>query len=271
MQFADANGVSLRFQTKQGAGPTIVLIHEMGGALESWDYVWPLLKDQAAIRMDMRGFGQSEKPVGPISLGTLRDDIMDLLDVTQITGPVILVGVAVGAAVAIALAEALGARAAGLLALAPATGIPLDRHEAVRGLAQMLRQGGLRHFVETDTAPKAWPADKLARGPAFDLFRALQLACDPAALAETYHMLMGIDLAPVLATLDCPAILAAGKYDVARPRALVEPLANTMKNGQFVELETGHFMSLQTPELIADLIGEFAQRLTAAGPVAGSK
>ena len=39
----DVNGVSIR-AVEQGRGPrTLVLVHEMGGSLESWDWVVPLL------------------------------------------------------------------------------------------------------------------------------------------------------------------------------------------------------------------------------------
>ena len=264
MAFADVNNVSLRYQVQQGAGPTIVLIHEMGGALESWDYVWPHLKGQSALRMDLRGFGQSEKHPCPVTLDELRDDVIALLNHLHITGPVVVAGVAVGAAVAIAVADALGDKVAGLLAMAPATGIPAERKEAVAGLAEMLRNEGMRHFVETDTAPKAWPENLIPRGAAFDLFLGLQLACDPAVIAETYHMLSRIELEPVLNKLECTTILAAGEYDIARPPELVGPMVDTMKNARFVALKTGHFMPLQSPDLVAGLIEQFCSEISAA-------
>ena len=49
MAFMDVNGVSLRYDV-QGAGKPIVLIHEMGGTLESWGLVAPLLASHAQGR-----------------------------------------------------------------------------------------------------------------------------------------------------------------------------------------------------------------------------
>ena len=42
MNFIEANGVSLRYAV-EGIGKSLVLIHEMGGTLESWGLLAPLL------------------------------------------------------------------------------------------------------------------------------------------------------------------------------------------------------------------------------------
>ena len=61
MNFIEVNGVSLRYIV-EGVGKPIVLIHEMGGTLESWGLVAPLLAShRKVIRYDTRGAGFSEK------------------------------------------------------------------------------------------------------------------------------------------------------------------------------------------------------------------
>ena len=47
MNFIEVNGVSLRYAV-QGSGKPLVLIHEMGGTMESWDLVVPALVGEAA-------------------------------------------------------------------------------------------------------------------------------------------------------------------------------------------------------------------------------
>ena len=37
MDFIEANGVGLRCELSGGGDRTLVLVHEMGGSLESWD------------------------------------------------------------------------------------------------------------------------------------------------------------------------------------------------------------------------------------------
>ena len=48
MNFIEANGVSLRYAV-EGAGKPVVLIHEMGGTMESWELVAPLLSEKRRV------------------------------------------------------------------------------------------------------------------------------------------------------------------------------------------------------------------------------
>ena len=41
MNFVEVNGTALRYEMFGGGASTLVLIHEMGGTLESWDFVAP--------------------------------------------------------------------------------------------------------------------------------------------------------------------------------------------------------------------------------------
>ena len=68
MNFIEANGVSLRYAV-EGAGRTIVLIHEMGGMMESWGLLAPLLAGEwRVVRYDTRGAGFSEKIRGALKI-----------------------------------------------------------------------------------------------------------------------------------------------------------------------------------------------------------
>lgn len=253
MSFTTINGVSLRYQYQGGEGLPLVLLHEMGGALESWDLVVRHLTGRAVLRLDLRGFGLSEKPTGPVTLADHVADAAGLMDHLGIERAH-LVGGAVGGAVAIATAAALGPRAVKLTALAPATGIPADRRDALLGLADMLAREGIRGFLEADTIPKAWPTDRFDRGEGFDIFCATQLATAPHSLAATYRMLADMDLAPAMAALPCPSVFVAGTHDIARTPAAVRAVADTVPGATFQELDSGHFMALQSPAAVADLL-----------------
>ena len=62
MPFIDANGVSLQYDLAGARGPSVVLLHELGGTLNSWDAVAPRLAGHyRVLRYDQRGAGLSEK------------------------------------------------------------------------------------------------------------------------------------------------------------------------------------------------------------------
>src|SRR5712691_7631180 len=99
MNFIEANGVSLRYAV-EGSGKPIVLIHEMGGTLESWSLLAPLLAAQRrVVRYDTRGAGFSEKIRGALTIDTMTDDLMALLEGLGVKDKVALTGTAVGGAI----------------------------------------------------------------------------------------------------------------------------------------------------------------------------
>src|ERR1700738_2493334 len=102
MQFIDVNGAALRCELSGSGASTVVLVHEMGGTLESWDGVAPkLAARRRVLRYDTRGAGLSEKVRGALTFDTMADDLVALLDALAIAGKVAIAGVAVGGGIAL--------------------------------------------------------------------------------------------------------------------------------------------------------------------------
>jgi 3-oxoadipate enol-lactonase len=261
MDFIEVNGTALRYDLV-GSGPsTLVLIHEMGGALESWDLVLPIFAaKQRVLRYDMRGAGLSQKVRGTLRIDTMVDDLVALLDAVGITGKVSLAGIAVGGAIALCTAVRAPDRVAAVIASSPAIGISADRRPAVLARVEKMEREGL-HAV-ADTLDNGYPPELRGDAKRFASFRARWLGSDPASFAAIYRMLAGMDLTPELSRITCPALIIAGAHDRVRPPALIEPVAKAIPGGRYVVLETGHYAPVQTPELYAKAIGDF---LDAAG------
>ena len=102
MNFIEVNGTALRYELSGHGASTLVLIHEMGGTLESWDIVrFRLAGRRGILGSDPRGAGLSQKVTGALSIDTMTDDLVALLDALGLTGRVVLAGVAVGGAIAL--------------------------------------------------------------------------------------------------------------------------------------------------------------------------
>ena len=74
MKWMDVNGVSLRYELSNANADkqTVVLIHELGGSLDSWDETLAHFQhDFRTLRYDQRGFGHSEKVSGTLALGDM--------------------------------------------------------------------------------------------------------------------------------------------------------------------------------------------------------
>ncbi|HMH99426.1 MAG TPA: alpha/beta hydrolase, partial [Bradyrhizobium sp.] len=80
MDFIESGGVGLRYELSGKGNRTLVLVHEMGGSLESWDDVAPRLAEtRRVLRYDTRGAGMSQKVRGELGIDTMAGDIAALL------------------------------------------------------------------------------------------------------------------------------------------------------------------------------------------------
>jgi pimeloyl-ACP methyl ester carboxylesterase len=257
MPFIEINGAALRYDLT-GSGPTtLVLVHEMGGTLESWDDVLPALsRTRRVLRYDTRGAGLSEKLRGTANIDVMTDDVAGLLDALSIGGKVALAGVAVGGAIAIHFAARHPDRTAALIAMGPAVGVAPERKAATAAVADAMEASGMRPGMPAALA-NSYPETMRADRARFERVRLQRMGNDPASQAAIYRMLNTMDLSADFARIACPTLLTAGRHDGLRPPTTVEPLARLIRGARFEALETAHFGPMQTPELVADVIERF--------------
>jgi len=256
MNWMEVNGTALRYDLS-GAGPTtLVLIHEMGGTLDSWDQgLGALNNGRRVLRYDTRGAGLSEKIGGAVTWNDMADDLKGLLDALKI-GKVALAGIAVGAAIAVHFAVRNPDRAAALVLHGPATGVSKDRRRQTLERAAAVEAGGMRGVVETSLA-NSYPPIVRHNQDVFREFRARWLANDPQSFAAINRMLAAEDITEELAKIACPTLVTAGRHDILRAPAVIEPMARRIPGAEFLELNTGHFASVQTPGTMSQAIHYF--------------
>ncbi len=263
MPFIEVNGAALRYNLTRASAPadapTLVLVHEMGGTLESWDDVLPTLANgRNVLCYDTRGAGLSEKLRGTGSIDQMADDIAALLEGLAITGKVAVAGIAVGGAIAIHFAARHASRTAALIPMSPAVGMPPERRTATAAAADAMEANGVRATIDASMGPTYPPVLRtdMAR---YDRVKAQRLGNDPASYAAIYRMLNTMDLLADYPKITCPTLIIAGRHDGLRPPAIVEPLASLITGAKVAVLDTGHFMSQQTPELVAATMLRFLE------------
>jgi 3-oxoadipate enol-lactonase len=263
MDFKEINSVGLRYELSGRGERTQVLVHEMGGSLESWDDVVPRFAgSRRVLRYDTRGAGLSQKIRGELHIDTMADDIAALLDALAITGKVTLAGIAVGGAIALHFAARYPERTSAVVAGSPATGVAAERRPAALERVAKIEASGMGFAVE-DSMRNGYAPELRGDIKRFEQFRARWLGNDPASYATVWRMLASTEMDNELARLKCPVLVIGGSFDRVRPPALAEGTANTIPGSRYAELRTGHYMSVQTPELISDCIAEFLQTVDA--------
>jgi len=263
MEFIELNGVALRYELSGKGDRTLVLVHEMGGSLESWDDVVPRFADsRRVLRYDTRGAGLSQKARGELGLDTMADDIAALLDSNGIAGKVALAGIAVGGAIALHFAARYPERTSAVAVGSPATGIAPDRRAAALQRLAKIETIGMAFAVE-DSMNNGYAPELRDDTGRFERFRARWLGNDPASYTTVWRMLAGADMQDELSGLRCPVLVIGGSLDRVRPPPLAEAVAKAIPGARYVEIRSGHYMSVQTPDLVADCVGEFLRAVDA--------
>jgi 3-oxoadipate enol-lactonase len=261
MNWIEVNGTNLRYEMSGAGDATLVLIHEMGGTLESWDQCVPALNNtRRVLRYDTRGAGQSEKIKGKVTWDQMAGDLGALLDASGITGKVSIAGIAVGAAIGMHFAVKNPDRVAALVLHGPATGISGDRRQAMLDRAACIEAGGMREVVETSMA-NAYPPVMRHDAETFRQCRARWLANDPESFAAISRMLVEKDITDEFVKVVCPTLVTAGRHDGLCPPSKIGPLAKQIPGAEFLELDSGHFASVQTPGIVAQTIHHFLHAL----------
>jgi 3-oxoadipate enol-lactonase len=261
MNWVEVNGTSLRYEMTGAGATTLVLIHEMGGTLDSWDEcVAPLNNSRRVLRYDTRGAGLSEKIRGQVTWDQMAGDLGALLDATGVTGKVSIAGIAVGGAIAMHYAVQNPDRVAALVLHGPATGVSGDRRQATLERAANVEAGGMRGVVETSLAA-SYPPVVQHNAETYRQFRARWIANDPESFAAINRMLAEREITEELSLVRCPTLVTAGRHDSLRPPAVIGPMAKQIPGAEFLELNTGHFASMQTPGIMAQAIHYFLHAL----------
>ncbi len=257
MNWIKVNGNVLRYELSPRNGPTLVLIHEMGGTLESWDNICTNLNDRfQTLRHDVRGSGLSEKIVGETDIDEQVNDLYALLAALHIDGPVALAGVAVGAAIAIRFAACYPQRVSHLIGLSPACGVAPHARQATLERAAAIRHEGLRELIP-QLLEKTWPAPLRTDPQAFESFSHRWLSADPHSFAAIFSMLARMELDDDLPHLPARTLLVAGEYDGLRPPSEIDRLAGLASHIEALHIASGHFMPVQSPQWVTTLLEQY--------------
>jgi rifampin ADP-ribosylating transferase len=254
-------GISVAF-LEQGTrtGPAILLLHAWGESLASFDRMADALP--AAWRLlavDLRGHGQSDKPLAGYDLVSVADDVRAFLDEVDVTSAV-LVGSSSGGYVAQQLAVLAPNRVDGLVLL----GSPMNLHgrpsfaDEIDALVDPISPAWARDFVgwfdvESDVSAE-YLADRVQD--------ALALPADVWRLS-----LSGLtDSPPPLRSgrITCPALAIWGDRDALIPvddqRELVAAIPGARRR---VYEGVGHLVLWEQPGRLADDVTAFVDGLEA--------
>ena len=264
MEWVEANGAVFRADRVGGGdGHPLLLIHELGGDLESWDPALAagLCDGRPGLRFDWRGAGMTEKIRGPFDIDVMCADIAALVDATGFGdgAPVDVIGIALGGGVAIGLAARYPEKVRRLVATSPAIGGAPAARARMLERAKGVEESGMRPYCESSHAV-SFAEPLRTDATLYEWYRKKWIAQDPSSFAAHNRMLATMDETPNLAKVKAETLILSGTHDPLRTPAIVQEIAAAIPGADYEELDTGHFMHVQTPALCAARAPAFLDR-----------
>jgi 3-oxoadipate enol-lactonase len=255
MPVAQLGSAAIQYELS-GEGPLVVLLHEIGGTLETWSRVAALMPRVRTLRYDQRGAGQSSCIASPFSLDTQVDDIRALLDTLNERAPCHIAGVALGAAFAARFAARNPQRVKSVVLACPAPSVDAARIDYLKIRADAVEREGMSATVE-NSLTNSYPFEARRDPEAFAAYRTRFLANDPKSYAAINRAFADFDVTPDLSNVKCPALVLAGAHDKLRPPAFVHGVAAKIPNARYAEIDSGHVMPVQAPQALAVAMTNF--------------
>ena len=257
MPWIEANGASLRYELGGSGKETLVLMHEAGGCIESFEDALPgLEKEFRVLRYDQRGFGFSEK-VRELSFEMVVDDLVALLNVLKLTSPVHVAGCAMGGDFAVGFAARHPERIAKLVIASPNIGHNAARSGPSVERAALVEREGIRASMK-DSHDRSYPENLRALDrERFKRYQSRWVCNTPASFAASARMMSTVDLTPEYAKIKAPTLVIGAQHDTQRPPDMAKRVAEAIAGSEYVLADTGHFMNLQTPQLFVDTLVPF--------------
>jgi 3-oxoadipate enol-lactonase len=251
----EANGISIHYHLA-GAGPSVALLHEMGGTLDSWDGIVPTLAQRYRIlRYDHRGSGLTEKVRAPITTELLLADLEAVLAGSALPPPYHFVTVAAATMQALLYMQRYPDRIASLTFCNPFTGADPSRVAALKERAGLAEREGLRAAIPT-TLDNSWPAE-IGDREAYATYRGRYMAHDPVCFAALNRSIAEPNVTHLGKEIARPTMVVAGRFDKVRPPAASETFAKTIPGARFELIDAVHMMPAQAPAPLLALLQDF--------------
>jgi len=260
LEYLKVGGLSARY-SDAGSGEPVLLIHGLGGSIESWaNNAGELAKSLRVIAVDLPGFGLSDKQKMSYTMKFYRDFVARFLKMLKL-GQASIVGSSLGGHVAAEVAISRPDLVKRLVMISPPGALP----RSFKGTPALMRYAKLINAKSTQKVKQALFA--VDGKPVDDSYARMvyQKMSMPGAREAFLSALLGSAKAPRLNgrlhKIKAPTLLLWCKEDVMIPVRFVEPFVK-MKNCRIVMLESrGHRPHVDRPALFNKIVADFLAEL----------
>ncbi|MGJ7509061.1 alpha/beta fold hydrolase [Variovorax sp. GT1P44] len=247
---------------REGNGPIVVLSHALGCDLHMWDGVAALLaRAHTVVRYDHRNHGASEVVRGPLTLQTLADDAVEVIEREAQGEPVHFVGLSMGGMTA----QALAPKHPKLLrSVVIANSSPHYPDAAPwRARVEAVQAQGVAAIAPGAVARWLTPA-YVSTPEGAAAARTLQdtlVGTDAAGYIASCDAVAAIDFRESNHRIAVPTLVIAGTLDEATPPAMSEAMVAAIPGSRLVTIEAAHLSAVERPVEFTQLLVDFWRSL----------
>ncbi len=256
---AQVNGITLAYND-QGSGPPLIFLHAFPLNRTMWVEQESRFSSQfRVITVDLRGYGESDAPLGRYALDQAAADVIGLLDHLSIRQAV-FVGLSMGGYILFALYRKYADRVTGLvLADTRAQADTAEGKEARFQMAQTAYKNGSSAIADL-MIPKLLSPATVQTKP--DLVRRVRRMIDRNQVSGIAGGLMAMaerpDSVTLLKEITCPTQIIVGEQDLPTPPADAKLMADHIPGACLTIIpRAAHLSNLEQPDLFNETICSF--------------
>lgn len=254
--FATVDDVQLHYE-QEGQGTDLILIHGLGMSLRDWDaHIPELTRYHRVLRLDVRGFGESEKPAGPYSPQLFARDLAGLARSCQITHAHVA-GISMGGVIAQRLALDFPALVQSLILISTSSEVNAKGQAAWEELAAGVEQQGFSTVASF--SERLFAANFVAAHPELVEERIKRTAVnDPRAWAAAARAVSAFNWTADLAGVRVPTLILQGLEDGLTPPGGAVKMNRSLPRSRLLFLpDCGHFVPDEKPEIFTSTVLAF--------------
>jgi 3-oxoadipate enol-lactonase len=253
MPFAVRDGVRIYWKLEGAESKTpLVLLNSIGTDMSMWDRAVPaLLRDFLILRIDTRGHGASDAPVGDYNMEVLARDVVAVMDAAGFSKAAVA-GVSLGGMIAMELALSSPERVAGLgLVATTATLYSSMWHDRIA----KVRAEGMVSIADT-VMTRFLTDDFIASRPEYaETVRRTLLSTPAEGYAGCGAAIRDMALMDRLPDITAPTVVIVGRDDVSTPLAgNGDELLKRIPDATLEETGGPHITPMEDPEGVSAVL-----------------
>ncbi|MCC2642474.1 MAG: putative Alpha/beta hydrolase [Nitrospira sp.] len=249
----DLDGLRLSV-LEAGAGDPVIFVHGVVTTSNIFPkYVAAYSPEFRGIAVDLRGYGDSDKPSTGFTIDQFSNDLIKLADALDIDKAV-WVGVSMGGMILQRLALDHPERVRALVLVSTTDGaMILDQDIPTIGAPRDYREVSKNMIAESfppDTSSKTYQ-------PLLDRIPTWNATVIREALTSMSRFNVHGDLSRITA----PTLIMVGAKDGVATPSIAKGIQSQIAGAQLVEFDTGHFMMAEDPDKFRAVLGDFLKQL----------